>query len=67
MKLFGKLFQQSVTLSAKKVHEIFDFDFLELLPSHWNTCQREHIILMSLTGPSTPAVPCSMDSLSSFG
>lgn len=27
MKLFGKLFQQSVTLSANKVHEIYDFEF----------------------------------------
>lgn len=27
MKLFGKLFQQSVILSANKVHEIFDLEF----------------------------------------
>lgn len=25
MKLFGELFQQSITLSANKVQEIFDF------------------------------------------
>lgn len=66
MKLFGKLFQQSVILSANKVHEIFYFEFSSNTSSHWNTSQREHIILTSLTRPSTLAIPCSVDTLFSF-